>query len=152
MFLKGPKMNLRNLIDPRFKVIRKTADETVNNSVAFQSDNELLFTVQALETWGFELTIYADVKAASDWQGKWTIPAGCGGRWSIPGNANGDWALTDAIQWLAAADRTGVYRLFGIIDNGATAGTVGLTWAQVAAVAENTTVKAGSSIILTRLN
>ena len=38
-------------------VVRKTADETVNNSNALQNDNHLLLALAANEVWQVELTL-----------------------------------------------------------------------------------------------
>lgn len=140
-------MGFSSVLDPRIKIIRKTADQTVNDSITLVNDTHLSFNIAANEKIWFQINLYADVKAASDFKAGLTVPAGAEGRWSTEGNASGDWTLANTISWSGTADRTAVYVYQGIIVNGATAGTVQLQWAQATAVAEDTTVKAGSNII-----
>ena len=72
--LHNPITNFADLLDT--KVIRKSADETVNNSTTLQDDDELLFPIAANEVWYFEFFLLiqssADMEVA-DW--KWAISA-----------------------------------------------------------------------------
>ncbi len=134
------------------KCVIKLADETINNSSVYQDDDELAFAIEANEAYLVEVNLYVDIKTASAFKFKFTIPAGCGGKRSIPGNSNGDWAWTDNMSISAGtANRTMVYQTFGIIENGNTAGTVQMQWAQSIAVAEDTILRTNSNIVITRL-
>jgi len=146
------------------KVIRKTADEAVNNSATLQNDDHLLFAIAANEVWeaNFVLDILGGATATTDIKFAMTIPTGCtmvwGGVFSRAGGTTtlelGLCQTTSGAQLfcdLEFASERRIMKLWGIFVNGATAGNVQLQWAQRVAVVEDTTIKANSCIIAHQL-
>lgn len=147
---------------PDIQFVRKTADETVNNSNVYQDDNELLFPVNASEVWYFQFFIlkYNAGGAAQTTKFQLTAPAGSTGYWyhdEMIGDLTLHTAVTpnpfpSAFNMQANAGGTLANMIKGVIINGATAGSVTLQWAQGVAEAVNHTVKANSFLIAQRLN
>ena len=141
------------------KVIRKTADETVNNSAVLQNDDDLLFAVGANEIWAVHTLLrFYSYTATSYFKAAFAIPAGA----TMTGHDINDVAPLAAAgaviqRDLATATQktnsTGVHELmiFGVYIGGANAGNIQLQWAQLAAVAENTIVYANSYILAHKL-
>lgn len=137
----------------RRKIYRvKAADESVNNSDVLQDDNDLTCQVQAGTTYAVRMLLRVDgtvnyVDAAL------SMPAGA----TFFGDLRGDGvsAQTVATEWDGSTQigiDTGACAVVGFLKVGSTAGTVKLQWAQNAATVGNTTLKAGSYMILERLN
>jgi len=151
-------MNIDNPV-AGFRIVVKAADEDVNNSAALQNDDELKLTVSANEVYHIEMMILAtSATATPDINSHWTVPAGA----SITGFAHSMdvTAGTYAGQQVAAAGSnafavTGgnTWPIFETLTyfGGGTGGTVQWQWAQNAATAELTTVKAGSWIKAVKL-
>ena len=134
------------------KVVRKTADETVNNSTTLQDDDVLKWTVAANEVWAFEFFLRVSSEATPDFKAGWTVPSGASMAWArvvaAPAELNAGETL------LVATFGGGIYdSVFcrGVVVNGANAGTVQLQWAQNTADASNTQALANSWIIAHRL-
>lgn len=147
-------------------VIVKDADQTVNNSVALQSDTELLFPIGANETWVFEINLRIEGSGnIADIQTALAIPAGA----TLFANSYGmPIAVSSAppqnTQWLGlmnASDApvaggvrgTNVWTpltIEGAITAAAAAGNVVLRWAQNTADPTDTVVKAMSYLIATQ--
>lgn len=148
----------------------KQADESVISSTTLQNDNELLVTLAANTTYRLDLALLATeaTGTTADIKLAWTMPSGC----RLDAAAIGphvSWTGSGTVQevefasWQAEtssptssksfgtvnASINFGYHVRGIVANGSTAGTLQLQWAQVASVAENVTVRAGSSLILT---
>lgn len=143
-------------------VVRKTADETVNNSTVLQNDDSLVLPIGANEIWLatwypiWQSTTVADIKFA------WTFPTGCsvgyGFLWSDAANA-----VTHYRQYTGTSP-TNSNALHGQgtelvgpapmnlhIVNGSTSGNVTLQWAQNTAEVSNTIVKANSTLWAVKL-
>lgn len=147
----------------------KQSDESVISSTTLQNDNELFAALAANTTYHLDLTLLvteatgttADIKLA------WTQPSGCRLDAAAIG-AHVSWTGSGTIQevefnsWQGETGsptssknfgtiNAGInfgYQIKGTVANGANAGTLQLQWAQVASVAENVTVRAGSSLLL----
>jgi hypothetical protein len=136
--------------------VRKTANETVNNSAVLQDDDHLLLPLAANEVWEFEIILRLAIKAASDFQYTLTVPAGASGgfsdltRLAVVASAIEN-AFAAAVSYSVAADQQNIVVIKGIVINGANAGNLQLRWAQLGAVAENTIVLANSCMIAHRL-
>lgn len=145
--------------------VRKSADESVNNSTVLQNDDHLLWSVAANEVWAFTAFLYFTI-ASGNPAPKWTftMPAsGAGEYWAAGLQANIDSESNGANSFQAFAQMsttltwsvTGLTSfgvvLIGNFRNGANAGTVQFQWAQSSAVASNTTLKTGSYFDLKRL-
>jgi hypothetical protein len=58
------------------EVVRKTADQTVNNSTTLVNDTHLLFAVGANEEWSFLLKVLLDGNGPADFKAFFTLPSG----------------------------------------------------------------------------
>lgn len=134
--------------------VRKTADETVNNSTILQNDDELLFAVAANEVWEFTIIIFQISSAAADFKANLTGPAGS----TIAVQGTGEntaqatfISLSTSESWVGRVTSVIAPIIRGVIINGATAGNLQLQWAQSAAEVSNTKVLANSCIIAHKL-
>ena len=140
--------------------VRKTADETVNNSIALQNDDDLKFAVAAGETWEFEVVALVTSAAAAGLTFDFAIPAASTfGRkqyelWDDTTiRAQGSDALEDDSVYAGAVAALASDELIirGVFVNGVNAGTVQLRWAQTVADASNTQFLIGSYLKARRL-
>ena len=142
------------------KVIRKTADETVNNSTTLQNDDELLFAVAANEVWEFHMLARIISHETAEFQFAFTIPTGG----SIKINTADEIGALPAHQLLLPDDGTSALytasmatgfeynlHIWGFYIGGANAGNVQFKWAQYVATAYNTKVLTNSFIIAHKL-
>jgi hypothetical protein len=139
--------------------VRKSADETINNSAALQDDNHLTFAVAASEVWAFNFFIIynsgttPDIKIAigepSGATTKWTWIKASGGTLFQAATilAGGD-AAAQMVPGAAADD---VILIDGICTNSTNAGSVTLRWAQNTATVADTIVRTHSYVIGTRI-
>jgi len=134
-------------------LIRKTADEIVNNSAILQSDDHLYFSVGANEAWAFDMLLRVKSSTTADFQYSFAVPTG-GDVYTTPVlYFDFDAAQTEAglAVWApvivpgAGALRRTHHRFLYI--GGANAGTVQLQWAQAVAEVSDTIVYANSYII-----
>jgi len=143
------------------KVIRKSADETVNNSAAMQNDDELVLPVVASEVWYFELFVLFRSSTGADIKFGFSVPSGATMKWhsqalwygvgvgSTPGTPN---EATDSYaRGGAGATTTTGFMIWGIIVVSTTAGNVNLQWAQNTAESSDTKVLANSCLRATKL-
>jgi hypothetical protein len=146
---------------PVFQRVRKTADETVNNSNVMQNDDELLLAIAANEVWAFDLVLfYASATATPDGKYQITGPAGSTLRYHVAeeeegtaiGFAGGIYTSTGAVVTAADSTATTWVHFKGHIVNGANAGNLQLTWAQLNATVENTKILANSYLLAYHLN
>lgn len=139
------------------KVIRKTADETVNNSVALQNDDALLFAVEANSVWEFIVILQFTSGSTPNLKVAIVVPAAASfiaikygysstavgiGFMVVSGTGTrfdgGEAALQEAT-------------LVGVITNGANAGNFQIQWAQNTAEVSDTKVRTNSCIIAHKL-
>ena len=138
---------------PGVQYIRKTADETVNNSTTVQNDNDLKITVAASEIWAIYLFILHNSSAVADFKIGFSDPGGGATlRWaavsgSTPVALNAI-ASTENIAG-AGADRKVDYA--GVYVGGTAAGTLNFQWAQQTAEVSDTKVLANSYILAFKL-
>ena len=135
------------------QIVRKTIDETVNNSAVLQNDNELLFNMGANETWFILTNLRCSTKAASGFKLAFTVPAGAAfrGTWTNQAFLGDEYDLTASLN-TGAGLALPVFKHFAAYIGGAAAGVLRLQWAQSVAVAEDTTVLANSSMIAIRVS
>lgn len=133
------------------KIIRKTADQTVNNSTTVVNDTELLFAVGANEVWVFDAFLLQNSGEISDIKLTFKVPSG--GTVLFASTADGAGAYYDAGDEypVAGLARDVLIRLFGTVINGSTAGNIQLQWAQNTQNASNTKLLANSYIIAHRV-
>lgn len=154
-------------IDPAYaavptevQIVRKTADEIVNNSAALQNDDHLVLAAEANSVWLVDFIILVLTPSATpDVKLAITVPAGASVFYSITRHNPFGGAVSDqvgnvsgeAIQVSLIAGETNFIRIPTIAVVGATAGNIQLQWAQFGATAEDTTVKANSCLIAHKL-
>lgn len=146
-------------------IVKKTANETVNNSSALQDDDHLFFAVLANTDYEFEFDFFYSSAAAADFNLTVTGPAaptlvyfviefvlpdatggGVAGRTDIFTAFAFSVTTGGAPGIVHASGTVGHVRLRGILHNGANAGTVQLQWAQATANASNTVVRKGGTL------
>ena len=138
-------------------LIRKTANETVNNSDVLQDDDQLLFAIAANETWLFQIYLGVTAGGNSGLKCAITVPSGATLEMGVYGAENTIGAAVagnnrtatsgELLYGLYPALVMGSVTIRGSVLNGATAGNVTLQWTQWTAYAENTTVLKGSFLI-----
>lgn len=133
-------------------VVRKTADETVNNSTAFQNDNDLFFAMAANTTYEIELFLLVVSDSTADFKMAFTLPAGANMIWFHVQDASIDAfriaSLGTAAQTISIVGSTDEHAFWikGIVRCATFAGNLQLQWAQNTATVVNTTVYANSVI------
>jgi hypothetical protein len=138
-------------------IVRKTADETVNNSATLQNDDELLFAIAANEVWEFEFVIIHIGNTTADIKFAVTCPAGATIQYRHIGkDASGTMEedMADASgEAVSAAGYTtnSITKVEGIVANAGTAGSLQLQWAQNTKTVVNTKVLANSCLIAHKL-
>jgi len=145
-------------------IVRKTIDESVTSSTAFQADDVLTLPVSANEVWQWELFLLATSDSAADIKLRWTFPAG--GTFSAQSNNSSGadvvqrvgWATTTspAVEWTGTANFNtstvaSMIIVQGIYVNGGTGGNMALEWAQAASSGTPTVVKANSTLWAVKL-
>lgn len=135
-------------------VVRKTGDETVNNSNTLQNDDHLFLPVETGEHWRFEIYCLAScVTATPKVQVKIVVPGSSTLRWwSSSNDQAGAQTARDATSTATFSTLAGVtafqVRGWVVADS---AGNLQLQWAQSVATAENTTVLTDSIAQVRRL-
>jgi hypothetical protein len=148
-------------------VVRKTADETVNNSDVLQNDDHLAFAIGASEIWFFEAKLLiTSGGTGSDLKFGFTVPASCTMLWGATGtpsnNLGGFGATTSAASPAAIITESGTLTqgsaavtfgsgIAGFVTNSTNAGTVQFQWAQNSATAHDTKLLTNSLFLLWRL-
>jgi len=141
----------------RIVVVRKTADEIVNNSAALQDDDDLLFPMAINEVYEFTAILLCLSNAIPDIKFAFTMPAGGDVDWVFTGvdavgamvsvSVNGSGVSTH----MTAIAAPQVIVLHGIARNAGAAGNCQLQWAQNVANASDTIVYTNSNLIAHRL-
>ncbi len=134
-------------------IVRKSADETVNNSIALHNDDALTFAIAANEVWRVDLLLLFDSSVVADIKLGWAYPAGCGIKWaaSYPLPVV---VFTEASTPMLPGAGVGsicMMIISAIVINGGTAGSITLMWAQNTAEATNTIVRANSAMLAFKL-
>lgn len=140
-----------------YTLIRKTADEAVNNSVVMQNDDHLIIPIAANEVWQAEyfLHVLQGAWAAVDFKYNFTIPAAATLTYKAHDAIDSAGTLAGSMIIVAATDLVaavgnGISSLIHakiVVVNGANAGNITLQWAQNAAAAVNTKLLANSYLI-----
>jgi hypothetical protein len=136
-------------------IVRKTSDQTVNNSTDYVDDSELKMAVGANEIWLVEIFLKVQTTAIADLKCQLTCPVGgtVNARSGFPTYALGNFVgASTQITHNTAADLTNAAGLIMVIYvGGANAGTLQLQWAQNAADAHDTKMLTNSLIIAHRI-
>lgn len=140
----------------RIEFVRKTADETVNNSATLQNDDVLLAALVANEVVAFICQIFYSSGGTPDFKFTFTVPAlativwnvtsgiarGTGGAVALQANIVAS-AGPYSIDGFGAPDPVCV-TVVGTVVNGANAGNLQLQWAQDVATVADTKVLTNS--------
>ena len=143
------------------KLIRKTADEVLNNDNTLQNDDELIVPVLANEVYFFIASVRFKSATAADFKMGWSVPSGTTMYWhsqalwygvGVGSSPGAGMVETDSYArgGGGVTVETG-FMVFGMIHVGATAGNVVLQWAQNTADSSDITVMANSCITAFRL-
>lgn len=138
------------------QIVRKTADQTVNNSVTPTNDTDLKFAIAASEVWFCEAFLrVTGASTTADFLWKWTAPASATASWGL-GAAQGSWSqvpvgsspggekdISSTVATGSSAGTSHVY-LAGWFYNSTTPGNIQLQWAQNTATVEDSKVLANS--------
>lgn len=142
--------NAGNYVPPVLTIVRKTADETLNNDNALQNDDHLFFAMAVNEIWTIELRILA-ISDTGTPDIKWdcVIPVGAAGYGYY--QISGAYGQINIGEGTINTPVTSTERLVAVIKyvviNGVNAGNFQWQWAQNVATVENTTVKINSCLI-----
>lgn len=141
---------LINELRPLF--VRKTADETVNNSTTLQNDDQLALAVEANVTYWLSMRLLMSSGATPDFKMLFTFPSGLTMKLH-----NVEPTPTISVPYdqttVAAVSGTGAdatIQVEGLVVVSSTAGTLQLQWAQNTLNASNTIVRADSTMRLIR--
>lgn len=148
-----PNVNISSGFPIEWQIIRKTSDETVNNSTTLQNDDILFWSVGANDVWVFTLYIRGDSSAIADLKVGWSVPASTVMSWKDVNTAEAAAELTAAST--DVFDGQGAGTAFtaviqGVMVVSTTAGTAQLQWAQNTAEASNTKLLTNSYLLLYR--
>lgn len=137
-------------------IVRKTADQIVNNSTVLVNDTHLLFAVAASEIWEFLLGIRVySTTATPDLKFAFTIPAAASSKrweaWYSQGTEATELDGTVATYFFVSAASNQYKQLRYLYIGGANAGNVQFQWAQNTATVEDTKVLTNSFIIAHKL-
>ena len=140
------------------KVVRKTADETVNNSAVLQNDDHLSFAIGANEIWAIDMMLIMSMASATpDLLFTFTLPASASmivfaqsyASGGLISNAKGTTPGTGI--GIGVDNSNPVVLIQATLVNSATSGTVQFQWAQNIATAEDSKILANSWIVAHRL-
>ena len=137
--------------------VRKTADETVNNSAVLQNDNELLFAMGVNERFVFECVIYYTTGGIPGFAFFFTKPVGAiyNGTSIRHAVANQQIAADlGQFNYAGASSPFGggsIIYAKGIVINGANVGNFQLQWCQAVANASDTKVLTNSYLSMRHL-
>jgi hypothetical protein len=148
------------------RCVWKTADETINNSIALQDDDDLALTVVESTAYTLDAMIINSASTTSDLQLAFTGPAGASLDWVPRGLSTlaaatvGEVTLAASVIGDAGALVTGTAGVgtktttlvTGLLRVGATAGTLQLRWAQGTADATDCVVHEGSYMVLRQVS
>jgi len=136
------------------KMVRKAADQIVNNSEVLVNDTHLFFAVGANEIWQFDIVLFClSASVTPDIDYLFDVPAGAAiRRWTF-------WSMVGVDQWfdatvsatIAVVDNDRVCMFRCLYTGAAAAGDVQFKWAQHTATAEDTKILLNSHIIAHRL-
>lgn len=148
-------INNSNITDRRWYIddkiiLRKAANETVNNVATTQADDDLrLWLAPSTGKWGYRCELFFESSTAADIKVDFTVPSGATFRWGGLGpfgtSDSGDvkyasQATSGGAIAFGGAGATNVLSLllWGDVVMGATAGLLQLNWSQNAAEVSNT--------------
>ena len=149
-----------------YACIRKTIDQSVNNSIVLANDTQFLVPLPVAGIFQWRHLIFCDGDIGADIKFAYTIPAGATMRWggngpdstvAAAGTGPGQWGSTSTPGGVinygtAAVNTVTTVTLEGEISMGGIAGNLQFQFAQVAAIVANTTVRARSRLEVWRFS
>lgn len=144
-------------LEKPWKIVKKTADESVTSSTTFQNDDALAFSISANKSYLFRAALAYSAAASGGIKFQWTGPAsptlvGMVDRYDGISGGNAATAFSSVMLSLANAATKRIYEVIGIIQNGANAGTAQLQWAQNTTNGTATTVFKGAAVEYVQLD
>lgn len=148
--------------------VRKTADETVNNSTTLQNDDHLFFPIEVNEVWFASAYLRTQgASANADFKFGWTGPTGATASWAVSGLAstsnfnwsavattvanNGALAIGSSSSVGALAGEAPVLIAGWFFADASHAGTIRLQWAQATQTVEDNKILKNSFLHIRRI-
>lgn len=137
--------------------VRKTLDETVNNSAALQNDDELFLPLTASAYYVVHARFLYNGNSTADFKLGWTFPTGTTMSYTLLGVYVATPTVFSTSEFIqtsnpalegAGADRTAI--MWGTVSVSTTAGTLQCQWAQNTANASDTKMRVDSYLQLTQ--
>jgi len=135
-----------------FARVVKKVDESRQSDTTMTDDAELFVPLEANKNYGFETRLFYQSSAAADFKVGYTIPSlatglrlGASNWHSTVGIAT---FVIPTVTFVAMGATLVTTPTYGRVIMGATAGDLNFQWAQNAPVASDTTVKAGSRLVV----
>ena len=141
-------------------IVRKTANETVNNNGTPQNDDELFFSAEANSVYKITMFVMYTVSEAADFEIDFTLPASATGYSSLTRQSSAattcatnpvqnDQDITTAVNGIGGAGTVEgtdkcVLHITGIVVTAGTAGTVQFQWSQTTPEVSDAIVYANS--------
>lgn len=135
------------------KLARKTADEirdSGNTGDTLTNDAELQFAIAANEVWTVEFMLFYNANATPDIQFTVVGPTGATGGWVAVNSTTDPRALGDDQNFNGSGGEDFVL-IKATVENGGTAGTVALQWAQNSNSSNDTILREHSTMIAHRI-
>ena len=147
----GPSPNLTS-------TVVKGADESVTSSTTLQNDDELLAALETNTDYSFEARLYVVSATTPDFKMTFTVPAAATLAWwgtitygdGAAVNGIGIQTISGTAKSFIWSGTDGYITVFGSVRNGANAGNLTLQWAQDTSNGTAATVKAGSTLSITK--
>ena len=137
------------------KVIRKTANETVNNSSALQNDDHLLYALAANEEVYFKAYLKYTSNTTPDFKVAFTVPTGATLDWMWNGRNTSITVENNFVTGSGVVGAVGGFTgttlaldIEGIVLNGVNAGDLQMQWAQNTANATDSILYENSVLII----
>lgn len=146
------------------RVIRKTADQTVNNTTSLTDDLHLAASASINVNYAFEFNLFYSSNATADLKVALTYPTGSTCSWMVVGYLDTSTTFQINLTSLGYQQPSGTsqgyggggdyptLQIKGMLRMGSTAGNLQLRFAQLNANASNTTIKQDSWMRMERVN
>jgi len=146
------KLYVDSQLHPLFQIIKPT-DETVNNDISLQPDNDFLFPVEAGFTYYGYHFMFVISPSAADIRDRWTTPSATTGR-RLAAAAAGDSArsttgITATFNHACNGTQQSLFETFFLVI--VNDGNMQFQWGQQTATVGDTTINAGSALIVYRV-
>lgn len=150
------------------RTVRVTADNTANNTATFANVTNMSIALAANDVWMLDMVLIGESPTAADIRYAWTFPVDCTMRWGNRGSAQDNagldpsggampttYNLDGPITWQPSFSGHAVavpISMYGLVTNGANAGTLQLQFSQLVATVADTHVRAGTFMNATKVS